>query len=75
MKFILSLTLFINVFYAQNDYPIVLIHGFFGWGNDEMGNYHYWGGQKDIQKTLEENGFTVFNVSVGPISSNWDRVV
>ena len=44
-------------------------------GNDEMGNYHYWGGQKDIQKTLEENGFTVFNVSVGPISSNWDRVV
>ena len=75
MKFILSLTLFINVFYAQNDYPIVLIHGFFGWGNDEMGNYRYWGGQKDIQKTLEENGFTVFNVSVGPISSNWDRAV
>jgi len=27
----------------------------------------FWGGHKDIQKMLEENGFKVFNVSVGPI--------
>ena len=33
------------------------------------------GGKKDIQKMLEENGFKVFNVSIGPISSNWDRAV
>ena len=61
--------------YSQNNYPIVLVHGFFGWGNDEMGSYKYWGGKKDIQKMLEENGFKVINVSIGPISSNWDRAI
>ena len=75
MKNILLLVLLSNVISAQNNYPIVLIHGFLGWGNEEMGNYRYWGGNKDIQKLLEENGFKVFNVSVGPISSNWDRAI
>ena len=75
MKNILSFFLLLNVISGQNDYPIVLIHGFLGWGNEEMGNYRYWGGHKDIQKMLEENGFKVFNVSVGPISSNWDRAI
>ena len=75
MKKILSFLLLINILFGKNDYPIVLIHGFFGWGNDEMGSYRYWGGHKDIQKILENNGFRVFNVSVGPISSNWDRAV
>ena len=73
-KFILYF-MFSNILFAQNKYPIVLIHGFFGWGNNEMGDYRYWGGKKDIQKMLEKNGFEVFNVSVGPISSNWDRAV
>ena len=75
MKNILSFIFLINVLFGQNNYPIVLIHGFFGWGNDEMGNYRYWGGYKDIQKILEDNGYKVLNVSVGPISSNWDRAV
>ena len=75
MKNILSFIFLINVLFGQNNYPIVLIHGFFGWGNDEMGNYRYWGGYKDLQKTLENNGYRVINVSVGPISSNWDRAV
>tara|TARA_Y100001970_G_C14187261_1_gene833313 strand:- start:722 stop:1924 length:1203 start_codon:yes stop_codon:yes gene_type:complete len=75
MRNILCYLFFINLLFGQNNYPIVLIHGFFGWGNDEMGDYRYWGGHKDIQKMLEENGHTVFNVSVGPISSNWDRAV
>ena len=75
MKNFLSFIFLINVLYGQNNYPIVLIHGFFGWGNDEMGNYRYWGGYKDIQKILEDNGYKVLNVSVGPISSNWDRAV
>ena len=75
MKKIFFLLLFINFSFAQNKYPIVLIHGFFGWGNDEMGDYRYWGGKRDIQKILEENGFEVINVSVGPISSNWDRAI
>ncbi len=26
-----------------NPYPIVLVHGFIGWGPQEMGGYHYWG--------------------------------
>ena len=24
--------------------PIVFIHGFMGWGRDEMPGYYYWGG-------------------------------
>ena len=28
--------------FSQNQYPIVLIHGFMGWGTDEMGGYKYW---------------------------------
>ena len=75
MKKIISVSLLFNILLGQNDYPIVLIHGFFGWGNDEMGNYSYWGGYKDLQKILEDNGCRVFNVSVGPISSNWDRAI
>ena len=75
MKRFFFLSFFIRVLFSQNDYPIVLIHGFFGWGNDEMGNYRYWGGYKDIQKMYEENGFIVYNVSIGPISSNWDRAI
>ena len=75
MKFFFSFLFFINFLAGQNKYPIVLIHGFFGWGNDEMGNYRYWGGYEDIQKLLEDNGYKVFNVSIGPISSNWDRAV
>ena len=50
MKKIIFFLLFINISFTQNKYPIVLIHGFFGWGNDEMGDYRYWGGKKDIQK-------------------------
>ena len=75
MKNILSVTFLFNILLGQNNFPIVLIHGFFGWGNDEMGSYSYWGGHKDLQKTLENNGYRVFNVSVGPISSNWDRAI
>ena len=75
MKKIILYLILSNILFAQNKHPIVLIHGFFGWGNNEMGDYRYWGGKKDIQKMLEEKGFKVFNVSVGPISSNWDRAV
>ena len=75
MKRFFFFIFFIRILFSQNDYPIILIHGFFGWGNDEMGNYRYWGGYEDIQKMYEENGFTVYNVSIGPISSNWDRAI
>ncbi len=67
--------LFISFLFAQNNYPIVLVHGFTGWGPDEMVGYKYWGGFWDIEEYLEGKGFEVITVSVGPVSSNWDRAV
>lgn len=69
------LFLFISLLFAQNNYPIVLVHGFLGWGPEEMVGYKYWGGFWDIEEYLEEEGFTVITVSVGPVSSNWERAV
>ena len=60
---------------ANNNYPIVLIHGFIGWGPEEMGGYNYWGGNYDYVEYLDSLGYEVYNVSVGPISSNWDCAV
>ena len=60
---------------AQNRYPIVLVHGFMGWGKEEMGSYRYWGGKYDLEQELKNEGFEVYVASVGPVSSNWDRAV
>ena len=64
-----------GIILARNNCPIVLVHGLFGWGMDEMGGYRYWGGTRDLELILKEAGYTVYTVSVGPISSNWDRAV
>jgi triacylglycerol lipase len=56
-----------------NPYPIVLVHGFIGWGPEEMGGYHYWGGRDSIEDLLREAGHPTFTAVVGPVSSNWDR--
>ncbi len=77
-------SIFITTFYlflpfsiveAKNNYPIVLIHGFIGWGPEEMGGYNYWGGDYSYVEYLDSLGYEIYNVSVGPISSNWDRAV
>lgn len=60
---------------AENQYPIILVHGFMGWGTDEMSSYKYWGGKYDFADSLREQGFEVYTASVGPVSSNWDRAV
>ena len=60
---------------AENNYPIILVHGFMGWGREEMGNYRYWGGKVDLEQYLIEKGYTVYTANVGPVSSNWDRAV
>tara|TARA_A100000164_G_scaffold357627_1_gene368438 strand:- start:1068 stop:2216 length:1149 start_codon:yes stop_codon:yes gene_type:complete len=60
---------------AKNNYPIVFIHGFMGWGPEEMGDYSYWGGKSNYIKDLTNDGNKIIAVSVGPISSNWDRAV
>ena len=65
----------ISFSFAQNNYPIVLVHGFMGWGPEEMGSYNYWGGKYDMVKEFEENGHPIIITNVGPISSNWDRAV
>jgi len=74
-KIILKYIFFINIIFCQNNFPIVLIHGFMGWGPNEMGNYNYWGGKHNYVNMLQNEGFKVIEVSVGPISSNWERAI
>lgn len=59
----------------QNTYPIVLVHGFGGWGRDEVLGFKYWGGFVDIQDHLKAQGYSTHTAAVGPFSSNWDRAV
>ena len=57
-------------------YPIILVHGMFGWGEDEGINDHlpYWGANTcNIKEHYCELGYNVHCVSVGPASSAWDR--
>ena len=73
-KFLNILFLLTSLF-SQNTQPIFLIHGFFGWGRDEMNGYYYWGGEQDFQEKLRGFGYEVYTLSVGPVSSNWDRAI
>jgi triacylglycerol lipase len=63
----------------QNTFPIVLVHGFLGWGRDQAygsllyQNKYYWGGNLDLQTELTARGFDTYTAAVGPVSSNWDR--
>lgn len=58
----------------NNDYPLVLLHGWIGWDRDELEGYKYWGGKQDLQEHLKQVGHDeTYTVAVGPISSNWDR--
>ncbi|MBM7622818.1 esterase/lipase family protein [Sporohalobacter salinus] len=72
---IILLCLPLNVVAAKgNDYPIVLVHGFAGWGGDEILGFKYWGGFSDFQEELKsKEGYNVKTAVVGPFSSNWDR--
>ncbi|NFI58228.1 lipase [Clostridium botulinum] len=56
-----------------NKYPIVLVHGFLGFGRDELLGYKYWGGLVDVQESLRDQGYKTYTATVGPVSSNWDR--
>ena len=61
----------------QNNYPTVFIHGFLGWGSEDQIEtvLPYWGAQKDrdMLAFLREQGYEVYNPSVGPYNSAWDR--
>ena len=73
--FIVTIIISISWLFSQNSCPIILIHGFLGWGRDEMAGYYYWGGRMDLEAELKNAGFEVYTVSVGPISSSWDRAI
>lgn len=64
---------------AANNDPIVLVHGFLGFGPHELQGtgFKYWGGFNDLQSYLRtRNGsHPVHTATVGPVSSNWDRAV
>jgi triacylglycerol lipase len=60
---------------AANTDPIVLVHGFAGFGRDEALGYKYWGGFDDLEAYLNSQGRTTKTAVVGPVSSNWDRAV
>lgn len=70
-----SLLLAPSALAAESD-TVVFIHGFLGWGRDEMLGLKYWGGPgRDFQEDLLERGVPAVTVAVGPVSSNWDRAV
>jgi triacylglycerol lipase len=77
--FLVTLTLSSWLAQAANNDPVVLIHGFIGWGRDEMFGVKYWGGgvsgQRDLQEVLKANGTPTYTVAVGPVSPVWDRAV
>jgi triacylglycerol lipase len=63
--------------FAANNYPVILVHGFAGFGRSEMLGYKYWGGLTDLQVQLQAKyaNQMVATAVVGPFSSNWDRAV
>lgn len=63
----------INQQVKGNNYPIVMVHGLFGWGNDEVLGTNYWGGHNSLRESLNSKGYEVYTPSIGPVASNWDR--
>ncbi len=66
----------VNASIKTNIYPIVMVHGLFGWGSNEMLGVNYWGGlglniKADMEK--QDPNVKVFTPTVGSMSSNWDR--
>jgi len=72
---LLMIVIMTSITFSNKKEKIIFIHGFMGWGEHEMGGYHYWGGKVNLIDYLQSQGFDVDAVSVGPISSNWDRAV
>jgi triacylglycerol lipase len=62
---------------AANNYPVVLVHGFLGFGPDAFpaSGFLYWGGYTDIAAHMQRyrGPHAVHAAGVGPIDSNWDR--
>ena len=55
---------------------MIFVHGMFGWGADEGidKKLPYWGATTgNLMEFLQESGYECYSVSVGPLSSAWDR--
>lgn len=62
---------------AVNNYPVVLVHGFLGFGPEQFKRtgFKYWGGFDDIAEHMRhyQGQHQILVASVGSISSSWDR--
>ncbi|MES2351205.1 MAG: hypothetical protein V4641_26830 [Pseudomonadota bacterium] len=62
---------------AANNHPIVLVHGFMGFGDEQFksSGFKYWGGFDNIAEHMRQHRgqHPVFISNVGGISSSWDR--
>ena len=63
--------------FAANNYPIVLVHGFLGFGPEQFKEtgFKYWGGFDDIAEHMRKHQgqHQVLVSTVGAINSSWDR--
>ncbi|MCR5485320.1 MAG: hypothetical protein K6F09_06975 [Clostridiales bacterium] len=60
----------------KNNYPLIFVHGLNGWGQGEGINdvMPYWGASTgDLMAYLRSENYDAESISVGPISSAWDR--
>lgn len=61
---------------TRTQYPLVFVHGMFGWGENEGINKKapYWGGTTgSLTEYLSEKGIECYAASTGPVSSAWDQ--
>ena len=52
----------------SNNHPVILVHGMFGFGPNELEPFNYWGSGLEVPSPLQR-----IEVGVGPISSPHDR--
>ena len=61
----------------KNNYPVVIVHGLMGWGEQDLidKKFPHFGltHEKDLCKHLREQGIEVHRPSLGPVNSGWDR--
>ncbi len=73
---VLAMAAFIGPAQAGNNYPVVLVPGFLGFGPDDFrgSGFRYWGGFNDIVGHMQAGGaHRVLAATVAPIAVNWDR--
>ncbi len=60
-----------------SDYPFIVVHGFLGYGEETLFSkvFPYFGFRPDrnVIKAARKAGFEVYQPSVGPFNSMWDR--